>query len=237
MDSTQRMDDRSIDMHHCIIGIFLCLLSLALVNPSVAAMSLNKESNHQNDFFDYVGALPRVQNRFSVLNISSIVHRYYPSFNATLLLSYPDGEKQSFKMNWSDKGKFIYKSIFEDIGKYSFFVSISNSTKIVANSSFHHFWIVYSQTDMDGDGMPDEWERQFDFNPYSAFDARIDADDDGFSNREEYELGLNPLEKQPIENNIHRLRQNIDFVLISFFFFLVISFCSFYGMKRSLLWM
>lgn len=48
------------------------------------------------------------------------------------------------------------------------------------------------QYDLDGDKMPDRWERQFQLNLYSANDAYYDYDLDGFTNYVEYLAGTNP---------------------------------------------
>jgi YD repeat-containing protein len=47
--------------------------------------------------------------------------------------------------------------------------------------------------DSDGDGMPDGWEVANSFDPRNPSDAILDADRDGLTNLEEYQLGLNPL--------------------------------------------
>ena len=46
--------------------------------------------------------------------------------------------------------------------------------------------------DTDGDGMQDEWESKYGFNPNSPSDASADTDGDGFSNHQEYVAGTNP---------------------------------------------
>jgi clumping factor A len=47
-------------------------------------------------------------------------------------------------------------------------------------------------TDSDGDGMPDDWETEHGFNPYSPSDAALDSDGDGLRNVDEYLNGTNP---------------------------------------------
>jgi hypothetical protein len=46
--------------------------------------------------------------------------------------------------------------------------------------------------DLDSDGMPNEWEEEYAFDPRDPDDADEDADQDLWSNLEEYEAGTNP---------------------------------------------
>ncbi len=46
--------------------------------------------------------------------------------------------------------------------------------------------------DADGDGLPDEWERRYGLNPDDPSDANADADNDGFTNMEEYLAKTDP---------------------------------------------
>ena len=48
--------------------------------------------------------------------------------------------------------------------------------------------------DTDKDGMPDDWETQYGFNPNDPSDAAQDADHDGVSNLDEYKAGTNPID-------------------------------------------
>ena len=50
--------------------------------------------------------------------------------------------------------------------------------------------------DSDGDGMPDDWERKFGFNPQDPADAALDSDGDGFSNLQEFQDGTDPLDSK-----------------------------------------
>jgi pectate lyase len=46
--------------------------------------------------------------------------------------------------------------------------------------------------DTDGDGMPDEWERRFGFNPTDPADGPADANGNGYTNVEEFLNGTHP---------------------------------------------
>ncbi|MBL9210924.1 MAG: lamin tail domain-containing protein [Opitutaceae bacterium] len=48
------------------------------------------------------------------------------------------------------------------------------------------------QPDTDGDGLPDVWERAYNFDPNNPADAGLDADGDGQSNKAEFLAGTNP---------------------------------------------
>lgn len=59
--------------------------------------------------------------------------------------------------------------------------------------------------DRDGDRLPDVWEESFGLDPTNSADAGFDPDQDGYSNREEYQAGTHP------RNAASRLRwQGID---------------------------
>lgn len=60
--------------------------------------------------------------------------------------------------------------------------------------------------DSDGDGMPDEWERQHGLDPNDPSDAAKDCNGDGYTNIEKYINGLDP----KVKTNWADLRNNRD---------------------------
>jgi len=47
--------------------------------------------------------------------------------------------------------------------------------------------------DKDLDGMPDNWEIKYGFDPENSQDGSMDFDNDGYTNIEEYLNGTNPI--------------------------------------------
>ena len=71
-------------------------------------------------------------------------------------------------------------------------IPITNNTGGGDNSSSSGSAPSDSQIDTDGDGMPDEWEKQNGLNPNDPADATQDPDGDGLNNLDEYKNGTDP---------------------------------------------
>lgn len=57
-------------------------------------------------------------------------------------------------------------------------------------------------SDLDGDGLPDEWEEAFGLNPSGGGDQRDDLDGDGLSNAAEFRLGTNPRDRDSDDDGL-----------------------------------
>jgi hypothetical protein len=55
---------------------------------------------------------------------------------------------------------------------------------------------VIALADSDADGIPDDWETSYGFNPGSAADKNVDSDGDGMSNYKEFLAGTDPTNPQ-----------------------------------------
>ena len=62
------------------------------------------------------------------------------------------------------------------------------------------------EKDSDMDGMPDSWEKKYGLNPKDASDAALDADNDGYTNIEEFINGTDPTQYV----NYRNLGNNVD---------------------------
>ena len=56
---------------------------------------------------------------------------------------------------------------------------------------------ISALADTDHDGMPNSWENQYGLNTSDPFDGALDADDDGYTNVEEFLNSTNPLVSDP----------------------------------------
>lgn len=237
LDSALRMDECSSKWHSIIKNVSVCLLFSLLVCTIFSGTYQAEARIHEEVIFDYVGVSPPIQTQLNPVFFRCIVQQYNPSIHASVNITNPDNQYQIFSMNWSTDGKFVYSESFTIIGKYSFIVTIFNDTKIIANSSSQFFWVALSKEDMDSDTMPDHWEKKFGFNVTNPYDAELDEDKDGISNALEYIIGSNPLKNQFFINNHYRLSQQIDYFLLSFLCFIIISFFSWFGVRRGSTWL
>ena len=55
---------------------------------------------------------------------------------------------------------------------------------------------VAAVPDTDGDGLPDDWENTYGFNPASGSDRNVDSDGDTMSNYQEFLAGTDPTQRQ-----------------------------------------
>jgi hypothetical protein len=129
--------------------------------------------------------------------------------------------------------KYIYEETYDITGKYLFTITIRDTLGNPITTDEKTFWVTEHLDDTDNDGIPDDWEKRYGFNPYDPNDASNDQDDDGFTNKEEYQQGTNPLKKQTSTLEImNQLQQNWAYLSASLLIFLIIIILAIYGIRR-----
>ena len=185
---------------------------------------------------DYLIINPRVQLPNHEFTSICIIYPIHTDTSVVLYLINPFNVLIPLEMEYDDGGKFVCTFQLRDIGKYSYWIEVSNDGTILQKSDMQYFWVSLSTNDRDSDGIPDAWELRYTLAPENPTDASLDADADEYSNKEEYEMGTNPLDNDFLENILYRLQSNADIVFLSFFAFFVLLLFSLFGLRRSRAW-
>ena len=98
------------------------------------------------------------------------------------------------KKSQNEQGFFKYRRLPQD----SYKQGIITDPRQMGGYPEYKAWEPY--VDTDGDGMPDEWEKQYGLNPNDASDANGDCNGDGYTNIEKYINGINPNTKTDWRN-------------------------------------
>lgn len=185
---------------------------------------------------DYVTVTPEIQPPNTQFTAICIMYPISPEISVVLYLLNPFEVLIPLEMEYDNRGKFFCTFQLRDLGKYSYWIEVTNDDTILQKSDTNYLWVSISPDDRDNDGMPGVWELRYALNPEDPFDASMDPDADTYSNRDEYEMGTNPLDNNFIENTIYRLRSNTDIIFLSFFAFFVLLLFSLFGLRRSRAW-
>jgi hypothetical protein len=202
------------------------LLFFSVLNISTVAADVTTRS------VSYFDAHPYVQGQNSFVNIICVLADDMDINEIKVVVTFPNGAKTENAMLWSSDGKYVYKDTYRVVGSYTFYIVFEDMVGNKYMTMSKNFWITTNLDDVDSDGMPDWWEEKYDFNPEYPIDAYDDADDDGYTNKEEYEIGTNPLKVIFIQNAAYRVRENGLYLGVSIFLFLVMVLLSFYGKRR-----
>jgi hypothetical protein len=89
-------------------------------------------------------------------------------------------------------------------------------TNLAGSSGISPTAIVTVLADTDADGMPDEWEITYGFDPSSSAGADTDADGDGMTNAREYMAGTDPRDPQSVMRLDRVAREGTNFWRVNF---------------------
>ena len=200
-------------------------------------MSSNIVSSYQNidsnaDIFHYVGINKEVQIKHQYCNFKCVVSPFYHISMVQIKIFFPNGTSVQYPMQYVNEGFYAYSIIFEKVGSYAFQIIASLNDSESYESGIHSFWIANSYDDKDSDGIDDWWEKKYGLDPTNAYDASLDPDGDGYTNKEEFIRNTNPLRNNVFENAWNKLSDNSYYFFISFLFLLVLSWISLYGIKK-----
>lgn len=183
----------------------------------------------------YVGAEPFVQLKNKEVNIYCIAYDNIEIQSVEVMITPPDGIPFKKYLSEESENRYVYKDIYSDFGKYTFHILVKDNAgnfNISGNSSF---WITSNTDDTDNDGIPDKWEQRYGFNSKNASDAKLDPDNDGLTNLEEYKAGTDPLKAIFTQNIGYRIKTNLWYISLSILLFVILVLLVFFGKRRIFL--
>ncbi|MBR9911261.1 MAG: hypothetical protein GYB33_13010 [Gammaproteobacteria bacterium] len=131
---------------------------------------------------------------------NSTIEFFNLGYNYQLALSaqYPNGDEVDISRSESGIVYSVTNPAVATISSDGFITSIGNGTALITASfdgliATRIIRVAAAGSDVDGDGLPDEYEVANGLNPSDPIDAFEDQDNDGLSALEEYNLGTNPL--------------------------------------------
>ena len=181
----------------------------------------------------YFEARPRVQLEGGQVNITCIATDNTGIETVNVFITLLGGATYEQTMTRSPDGKYVYNNIYEDAGKYTYYIMVEDRASNIDITSYETFWITSDLDDTDNDGMPDEWEERYKLDPEDQNDAEIDKDGDGLTNLIEYKAGTDPTKDIFFENAIYRMKDNAWYLLGSIALFVLIIVLSIFGKRRK----
>ena len=104
----------------------------------------------------------------------------------------------NWSVNWGDNTQTNMTVPISDVADGSGAnIAANGALNGIYRFTFHEDTAAYTieqitTTDADGDGLPDNWELAYGFNPNNSGDATADSDGDGLTNGQEFQSGTNP---------------------------------------------
>jgi hypothetical protein len=214
-----------------IIGYIL--ISFFIVSPIVHAYGLNEQSYDTR--FDFISFVPSIQLPGKPVNISCILYPSSDIIEVKIVLTDPSRKVTRIPMTDEMNGRYSHHLVGEIKGKYWFFIEADTRESGLFQSALYSFWISSSYEDKDSDNMQDLWEMENGLNPENPYDAAIDSDFDGYTNREEFIMHTDPMRNNMFQNVLYQLNEKQSYLFISFILCFMVCFFSWYGMRRMII--
>jgi len=211
-----------------MIAVAVLLIS-GVVNVSTIASDDQPDLDINVDYFD---ARPTIQVIGNNVTLTCIVTDNIDIKSVEAIVTSPTDYIENKAMVWFPDGKYVNSSIYEFLGKYSFYIHVKDYAGNELLTPSKTFWITEDAADADNDGMPDWWEEKYDLDSKNPIDAYMDNDRDGYTNLEEYTIGTNPQKDIFIQNAVYRVKENGWYLIGSVVLFFVMVFLSIYGKRR-----
>jgi hypothetical protein len=183
----------------------------------------------------YFGAEPIVQLLNNTIEISCIVTDKIGISEIELNIFSPDNFIYQNSMELDKNGKYVYKNIYKDVGMYSFNIEIKDNSGNSVKTSKKYFWITKNFNDSDNDGMPNSWEEKYSLDSFNASDSKIDLDNDGYTNLEEYKMKTNPRKNILLQNIAYEIRNNVWYLIISVILFLSLLLVTYHAKRKVII--
>lgn len=180
----------------------------------------------------YVDVYPTVQLQDAYVNITCIATDNIGMESVGIIITLPNENKETKTIDWHPGGKYVNEDTYDIIGKYSFYVVVTDKAGNEVTSESKTFWITIDLEDTDSDMMPDWWEEKYNLNPENPADATMDRDGDGYINLKEYQMGTNPAKDSFLQNAAYKLRENRWYFAGSVVLFVLLLALAEYGRRR-----
>ncbi len=182
----------------------------------------------------YAGVFPNVQLLNTDVTFICIAEDQGKINFVNMELNHPDGFQQSIELPQVDSSnKYKLTEQFSQTGQYIFTIDVQDESRNTKSTQEYEFWITTDLNDTDNDGMPDNWEKRYNLDPYDPTDASKDPDEDGQTNFEEYTQQTNPTTEQSFAQQFSiNIKNNSSYLAAIIIFTIVIILLGLITIKR-----